>query len=164
MDANDIDRYMEVCKTLNEFKSRLGTCCSTSLEYGIYEFSFENYQTATMYFEQHSHDETRNIEEYLYSRVMIYYCYFYQGNEIAAMEVLSKLEKLDIMLLHKNLTMTRKKYTKIDSAFYKKMIPNSSQSKIIWSKLKGIPYDLVIVTTVEYKFKIVKEVSYIKAV
>ncbi len=151
LDANDIDRYMEVFKTLNEFKSQLDrSCCSSFLEYGIREFSLENYQKAIMYFMLQEGLET--TEEYLYTQVLTYYCYIYQGNEMEATKVESQLREFDEVLMHQSLIILNRYYTKVIHAFYNKIMPDSTAASILRSKLSGTHSVLTVSTRNKYCF------------
>ena len=139
LDTGDIDNYFEALQRLIMLKSEVITLGEDSSEQrkGLSEFGAENYEKAKKYYQTYF-KQTLEASDYLYTKVLLYYCYLFSADQDKAMKIVHSLDSDSDHLRVYNLVVNyfNVEQVKVLSMFYAKVRPGTYEHNLINSRLK----------------------------
>ena len=104
---------------------------------GLIEFGAENYKKAKTHYQKYF-KQTLEASDYLYTKVLLYYCYLFSADQDKAMKIVHSLDSNSNHLRAYKLVVNyfNVEQVKVLSMFYAKVRPGTYEHNLITLKLK----------------------------
>ena len=139
LETGDIDIYFEAFQKMIMLKSEVITLRKQNNEQrkGLIEFGAENYKKAKTHYRQYF-KPTLEASDYLYTKVLLYYCYLFSADQDKAMKIVHSLDSNSNHLRVYKLVVNyfNVEQVKVLSMFYAKVRPGTYEHNLITLKLK----------------------------
>ena len=126
----NIDGYIEALRVTITLKKDVNTSkFNSKLEKGLLEFSTGNYENALKSFKSHIKTFKQSNKEFLYTKILMYYCFKFMRNEEDALKLIKELDQFSLSSVE--LKDMNREYLHVAYSFYKQVLPGSSTYKFL---------------------------------
>ena len=135
----NIDGYIEALQVTITLKKDVNSSkFNSKLEKGLLEFATGNYKNALKTFKSHIKTFKQSNEEFLYMKILMYYCFKFMGNEEGTIKLIKELDRFSLSSME--LKDKNREYLHVAYSFYKQVLPDSSSYKVLRFLISKNPF------------------------